>query len=252
MSHSLPTPWVWSPSPCPWLASFTVRKGFVLGAEQGLGLLVPGVVLAAGGPLRQGGGGGCRHHPAGEPHGERVVRERCRTCEGRREQRVNARARVAAPLQPCRRGWHSPFGDTSPPSPTCGRWPVLPDAVGEWCPPVAVPLRVHRGDGGRPLARGQTRRRGLGLAAVGSGSDLWLPPSSCNEKSLLVTRLVVMGLGEGVRVPRASLLRAWKNSSWREKSSPRVPLAPRRGRVMGRALRSRAGGQVAAVARGGF
>lgn len=111
MSHSLPKPWVWSPSPCPRLASFTVRKGFVLGAEQGLGLLVPGVVLAAGGPLRQGGGGGCRHHPAGEPHGERVVRERRRTCEGRREQRVNAGAGVAAPLQPPRRGWHgAPLG----------------------------------------------------------------------------------------------------------------------------------------------
>lgn len=57
VSRSLPVPRVWSPSPCPWLLSFTVRKGFVLGAEQWLGLLVPGVVLAAGGALWQRGAG---------------------------------------------------------------------------------------------------------------------------------------------------------------------------------------------------
>lgn len=77
---SLPVPLVWSPSPCPWLASFTVRKGLILGAEQGLGLLVPGVVLPARRSLWQRHSRGCRHHPAGEPHGERVVGERRRAC----------------------------------------------------------------------------------------------------------------------------------------------------------------------------
>lgn len=77
---SLPAPSVWSPSPCPRLASFTVRKGLVLGAEQGLGLLVPRVVLPARRSLWQRHSRGRRHHPAGEPHGERVVGERRRAC----------------------------------------------------------------------------------------------------------------------------------------------------------------------------
>lgn len=77
---SLPAPSVWSPSPCPGLASFTVRKGLVLGAEQGLGLLVPRVVLPARRSLWQRHSRGRRHHPAGEPHGERVVGERRRAC----------------------------------------------------------------------------------------------------------------------------------------------------------------------------
>lgn len=64
---------------------------------------------------------------------------------------------------------------------------------------------MHRGDGGRPLARGQPRCWGLGLAAVGPGSDLWLSPSSCKEKRPLVTHLLATGCREGARVPFQSL-----------------------------------------------
>lgn len=133
-----------------------------------------------------------------------------------------------------------------PSSPTCGRRPVLPHAVGEGSPAVAVALRVHRGDGGRPLARGQTRRRGLGLAAVGPGSDLWLPPSSCKEKHPLVTRLVVTGfsgVGDGVRVPSASLFRSFAKMARGRRKARLGPTAARRGMARG---------QVGAAAGGGF
>lgn len=106
---------------------------------------------------------------------------------------------------------------------------------------------MHRGDGGRPLTRGQTWRRGLGLAAVGSGSDLWLPPSSCEQKRPLITRLVVMGFGGGQgggagtqRFPFKSLQK-WLVAG---ESSPRGLMAPQRGRVMGRAPCSRVGGRL--------
>lgn len=63
--------------------------------------------------------------------------------------------------------------------PTCGRGPVLPYTVGEWCPAVAVSLRVHRGDRGWPVPGGQARGGGLGFPAAGSAGDLGLPATTC-------------------------------------------------------------------------
>lgn len=64
---------------------------------------------------------------------------------------------------------------------TCGRGPVLPHAVGEWSPAVAISLRVHRGNGGRPVPRRQAWARGLGFSAAGSAGDFGLCATTCRE-----------------------------------------------------------------------
>lgn len=155
------------------LVSLAVRQSLVLRHEQRFGLLLPGASLSPGLTGGRGRGG---DRPAGESHDEGVTGERgrSRTCVQKKSTSTPGSTAVVIRSNTVTTG-------------TCGRRPVLPDAVGQRCPPVAVSLRVDGGHGGRPLPPGQTRTWGLGFASVGASTALGRLSSSCGQRRTAVT-----------------------------------------------------------------
>lgn len=156
------------------LVSLAVRQSLVLRHEQRFGLLVPGASLSPGLTGGRGRGG---DRPAGESHDEGVTGERGRSRTCVQKKKVLQHQVVLQYL----------IRSNTVTTGTCGRRPVLPDAVGQRCPPVAVSLRVDGGHGGRPLPPGQTRTWGLGFASVGASTALGRLSSSCGQRRTAVT-----------------------------------------------------------------